>query len=198
MDRVAFWATVYEVANIWTWLTTEHAPIFQLEHLLIILCFLSVVKLFSRVQLFATPWTEACQASLSLTISWSLAKFLPIALAMPPNRLILWCPLLLLLSVFPSIRDFSNESSVHIRWPKYWSFSFNISPSNEYSGLISLKIDQIDLLAVQGTITSFFIISGLLFLGHFLLLCFPPKEVPLEFVRKPVWWFQMLLAFACL
>ena len=101
-----------------------------------------------------SPWTAAHQASLSLAISWSLPKFMSIALMMPSRHLILWCPLLLLPSVFPSIRDFSSESAVRIRWPKYWSFSFSISPSNEYSGLISLKIDWFDLLAVQGTLRS--------------------------------------------
>ena len=93
-------------------------------------------------------------ATLSLTISWSLPKFMSIALVMPPSHLILWCPLLPLPSIFPSILDFSSEPAVCIRWPKYWSFSFSISPSNEYSGLIPLKIDWFDLLAVQGTLRS--------------------------------------------
>ena len=97
----------------------------------------------------ATPWTAAHRASLSLTISWRLPKLVSIASVMPSSRLILWCPLLLP-SIFPSIRDFSSESSVHIRWPKYWSLSFSISPSSEYSGLISSRIDWFDLLAVQG------------------------------------------------
>ena len=110
----------------------------------------NVVQSPSCVQLFVTPWTAACQAFLSLTISWSLPKFMSIALVMPPIHLILWCPPLLP-SVFPSIWVFSSESAVHIRWPKYWSFSFSISPSNKYSGLISLKINWFDLLAVQGT-----------------------------------------------
>ena len=114
----------------------------------------SSVQSFSHVQLFAIPWTAACQASLSFTIPRSLPKFMSIALVMPPSHLILWCPLLLLPSVFPSIRDFSNESAVRIRWPKYWSFSINISPSNKYSGLISLRIDWFDHLAVQGTLMS--------------------------------------------
>ena len=100
------------------------------------------------------PWTAAHQASLSLTVSWSLPKFMSTALVMPSSHFILWYPLLLLPSIFPSIRDYSNESAVRIRWPKYWSFSFSISPSNEYSGLISLKIDWFDLLAVQGTLKS--------------------------------------------
>ena len=101
-----------------------------------------------------TPWTTALQASLSFTISQSLPKFIFFALVMSSSHLILWSPLLLLPLIFPSIRDFSNELSVRIRWPKYWSFSFSISPSSEYSGLISLKIDWFDLLAVQGTFRS--------------------------------------------
>ena len=107
--------------------------------------------MLSSVRLFATPWIAACQASLSITNSWSLLKLMSIKSVMPSNHLIFCCPLLLLPSIFPSIRVFSNESVLHIRWPKYWSFSFNISPSNEYSGLISLRIDWFDLLAVQGT-----------------------------------------------
>ena len=101
-----------------------------------------------------TPWTAACQASLFLTIAWSLPKFMFIALMMPSSHLILWRPLLPLPSVFPNIGNFSNELSVHIRWPKYWTFIFSISPSSEYSGLISLKIDWFDLLALQGTFRS--------------------------------------------
>ena len=103
---------------------------------------------------FATPWTAACQASLSITISWSLLKRMSIKLVMPSNHLILCHPLLLLTSAFHSIRVFSDESVLHIRWPKYWSFSFSISPSNEYSGLISFRMDWLDLLAVQGTLKS--------------------------------------------
>ena len=95
------------------------------------------------------PWTAAWQDSLSITKSWSLLKLLSIKLVMPSNHLILYCPLLLLSSIFPSIRVFSSESALCIRWPQYWSFSFNISPSNEYSGLISFRIDWFDLLAVQ-------------------------------------------------
>ena len=113
-----------------------------------------VVQLPSHVWLFATPWTAARQASLSLTISQSLPKFMSIVLVMPSSNLILWCPLLLLPSIFPSIRDSSNESAVCIKWPKYWSFSFSINPSNEYSGLISLKIDWCDLFMVQGILRS--------------------------------------------
>ena len=110
-----------------------------------------VVQSPRHVQLFVTPWTVACQAFLSLTISWSLPKFMSIASAMPSIHLILWCPPLLLPSIFPSIWVFSIELAVHIRWPKYWSFSFSSSPSNKYSGLISLKIDWFDLRAVHGT-----------------------------------------------
>ena len=114
----------------------------------------AVVQLSSCVCLFVTPWTAACQSSLSLTISWSLPKFMFVALVMPSSHLIFWYPLLLLPSIFPSIRDFSNELSVHIWWPKYWSFSFSISPSSEYSGLISLKSHWFDLLALQETLRS--------------------------------------------
>ena len=113
------------------------------------------VQSLSRVQLFATPWTAAHQASLSITNSQSLLKLMSVELVMPSNHLILCRPLLLLPSIFPSIRVFSNESALHIRWPKYWSFSFNISPSNEHPGLMSFRIDWLDLLAVQGTLNSF-------------------------------------------
>ena len=112
------------------------------------------VQLLSRVQLFTTPWTTAHQASLSITNSWSLLKFMSIKSVMPYNHLILCRPLLLLPSIFLSIRVFSNESVLHIRWPKYWSFNFSISPSNENSGLISFRMDWLDLLAVQGTLKS--------------------------------------------
>ena len=114
----------------------------------------SSVQFLSRVWLFASPWTAACQASLSITNSHSLPKLISIELVMPSNHLILCCPLLLLPSIFPSVRVFSNESAFHIRWPKYWSFSFNISPSNEHPGLISLRMDWLDLLAVQETLKS--------------------------------------------
>ena len=112
------------------------------------------VHLPSCVQLFVASWTAAHQASLSFTISWSLLKLMTIKSVMPSNHLILCCSLLLLPSIFPSLRVFSNELDLHIRWPKYWSFSFSISPSNEYSGLISSKVDWFDLLAVQGTLKS--------------------------------------------
>ena len=101
-----------------------------------------------------SPWAAAHQASLSFTISWSLLKLMSIESVMPSNHLILYCPLLLLPSIFPSIRVFANESALHVKWPKYWNFSFSISPSNEYSGLISLRIDWLDHLAVQGTLKS--------------------------------------------
>ena len=114
----------------------------------------SSVQSLSLVQLFVTPWIAACQASLSVTNSQSLPKLMSFESVMPSNRLILCRPLLLLPSVFPSIRAFSNESALRIRWPKYWSFSFSISPSNQYSGLISFKMDWLDLLAVQGTLKS--------------------------------------------
>ena len=113
-----------------------------------------VVQLLSRVCLFVTLWPAACQASLSITNSWSPPKAMSIKSVMPSNHLILCCPLLLLPSIFPSIRGFSSESALCIRWPKYWSFSFNISPSNKHKGLISFRIDWFDLLAVQGTLKS--------------------------------------------
>ena len=112
------------------------------------------VQLLSCVWLFVTPWTAARQASLSITNSWSLLKLMSIESVMPSNQLILCSPFLLLPSIFPSIRVFSNESILHIRWPKYWDFSFSISPSNEYSGLISFRMDWFDL-AVQGILKSF-------------------------------------------
>ena len=115
---------------------------------------ISSVQLLSRVWLYATPWTAARQVSLSITNSRSLPKLMCIESVMPSNHLILCRPLLLLPSIFPSIRVFSNKSVLHIRWPKYWSLSFSISPSNEYSGLISFRIDWLDLLAVQGTLES--------------------------------------------
>ena len=114
----------------------------------------SSVQSLSRVQIFATPWTAACQASLSITNSWNLLKFMSIESVMPSNHLILCRPLLFPSSIFPSTGVFSNESALHIRWPKYWSFSFSICPSSEYSGLISFRIDWLDLLAVQRTLES--------------------------------------------
>ena len=111
----------------------------------------SSVQSLSCVRLFVTPWTAAHQAFLSITTSQSLFKLMSIKSVIPSNHLILYCPLLLLPLILPSIRVFSNESVFLIRWPKYWSFSFNISPSNEHSGLISFTMDWLDLLAVQGT-----------------------------------------------
>ena len=125
-----------------SWLQSPSAVIF------------SSVQSLSHVQLFATPWTAACQASLSITNSWSLLKLISIDSVMPSNHLILCHPLLLLPSIFPTIRVFSNESVLCIRCPKYWSLSFSISPSNEQPGLISLRMDWLDLLAVQGTLKS--------------------------------------------
>ena len=116
--------------------------------------------------LFATPWTAACQASLFFTLFWSLLKVTSIESVMPSNHLILCHPLLLLPSIFPSLRVFSNELALCIRWPKYWRFSFSISPSSEYLGLISFRIDLFDLLAVQETLTSL----------HYQLLCYSLAE----------------------
>ena len=112
------------------------------------------VQLLSCVRLFVTPWIAACQASLSITNSRSLLKLMPIELVMPSSQLILCCPLLLLPPIPPSIRVFSNESTLRMRWPEYWSFTFNISLSNEHPGLISFRMDWLDLLAVQGTLKS--------------------------------------------
>ena len=112
------------------------------------------VQSLCHVQLFVTPWTAACQASLSITNSWSLLRLMSIESVMPSNHLTLCRLLLLTPSIFPSIRVFSNESVLGIRWPKHWSFSFSISPSNDYSGLISFRMDWLDPLAVQGTLKS--------------------------------------------
>ena len=115
---------------------------------------ISSVQSLSHVRLFATPWIAAHQASLSITNTWSSLKLMSIELMMPSSHLILCHPLLLLPPIPPSIRVFSNESALHMRWPKYWSFSFNISPSNEHPGLVSFRMDWLDLLAVQGTLKS--------------------------------------------
>ena len=114
-----------------------------------------MIQSLSCVWLFVTPWTVACPASLSITNFWRLLELMSIELVIPSNHLILGCPLLFLPSIFPSTRIFSSESALHIKWPKYWSFSFSISPSSEYSGLISFRMDWLDLLAVQGTLKSF-------------------------------------------
>ena len=121
--------------------------------LLLVVQFSSIQSL-SHVQLFATPWTAACQASLSITNSWSSLKLRSIESVMPSSPLILCRPLFLLLPTPPSIRVFSNASTLRMRWPKYWSFSFSISPSSEHPGLISFRMDWLDLLAVQGTLKS--------------------------------------------
>ena len=127
-----------------TWKNVQHHSIFQFNS----------VQSLSRVWLFVTPWTAGHQASLSITKSWSLLKLKSLKWLISSNHLILCCPLLLLPSVFPSIRVFSKKSVLHIRWPKYGSFSFSMSPSNEYLGLISFRMDLLDLLAVQGTLKS--------------------------------------------
>ena len=145
-----FWYAFFKWNNsLKTWAqppTCWHPPHFSVQSL-------------SRVWLFVTPWTAAHQASLSITNSQSLLKLMSIESVMPSNHFMLCCPPLLLPSIFPSIRVFSNESVLCIRWLKYWSFSFSISPSNEYSGLISFRIDRFDLLAVQGTLKSLLHIS---------------------------------------
>jgi len=135
---------VPRVANSWTWLRDFH----------FYFAWNQSVQSFSHVQLFTIPWTAACQASLSITNSESLLKLMSIESVMPSNHLILCHPLLLLPSIFPSIRVFPNESVLLIRWPKYWSFSFSITPSNEYSGLISFRIDWLYLPEAQGTLKS--------------------------------------------
>ena len=130
-------------------------PFFSFSETIYINCQIetfSSVQSLSRVRAFAAQWTTARQATLSITYCWSLPKLMFIESVMPSNHLILCRPLLLLPSIFLSIRVFSNESALRIRWPKYWSFSFNISPSNEHSGLISFRMDWLDLLVVQGTL----------------------------------------------
>ena len=148
------------VTKSWTWLKCLSTA--QLNNSIIdgegqgslVCCSPVPVQSLSRLWLFATPWTAACRASLSITNSQSLPKAMSIESVMPFNHVNLCHPLLLLPSIFPSIRVFSNESILHIRWPKYWSFSFNISHSNEHPGLISFRMDWLDLLAVQGTLKS--------------------------------------------
>ena len=142
----------WDIIDVWHCVSLN-VQCFDLTFLYIALWFSSVQSL-SRVQLFTTPWTAACQASLSITDSRSSPKHMSIELVMPSNHLILCRALLLLPSIFPSIRVFSNESALRSTWPKYWSFSFNISPSNEHPGLISFRMDWLDLLAVQGTLKS--------------------------------------------
>ena len=142
------------LVNSAPWSCAEHSTTCKKVHesLCSTLCY--SVQSPSRVRFFATPWTAARQASLSITSSQSLLKLMSIELVMPSNHLNFCCPLLLLPSIFPSIRVFSNESVLHIRWPKYWSFSFSISRSNKHPGLISFRMDWLDLLAVQGTLKS--------------------------------------------
>ena len=149
-----YWCSILQFL-LWAW------DFSQIQYLLYSLCnhFLVIfVRWFSSVQFShwvvsdsVTPWTAAFQASLSINNSWILLKLMSIKLVLPSNHLILCCPLLLPPSIFPSIRVFSNESVIHIRWPKYWSFSFSINPSKGYSGLISFMMDWLDLLAIQGT-----------------------------------------------
>ena len=139
LDKFCYWSSIYwGCYSLWICLK---------------FC-LIVVQLLSRVQLFVTPWTAARQASLSITNSRSLVKLMSIVSAMPSNHLILCHPLLLLPSIFPSVRVLSNESALCIRWPKYWHFSFSISPSHDYLGLISFRMDWLDLLGVQGILKS--------------------------------------------
>ena len=138
-----FW---FLIQCFYSWSTKSYS----LEHSLQF----SSVQSLSRVLLFVTPWTAACQASLSITNSRSLLKLMSTESVMPSNHLILRLPLLLPPSIFPSIRVFSNESALRIRWPNYWSFCFNISPSNEHPGLMSFRMDWLDLLVVQGTLKS--------------------------------------------
>ena len=141
---------IYKILGIQQWFGYTYVYVFFFRFLF------SSVQSLSNVQLFMTPWNAACQAFPSFTISWSLCKFMSLESVILSKQLILCHPLLLLLSVFPSIRVFSTESALSIRWPKYWSFNFSISPSNEYSGLISFRMDWLDLLAVQGLSRVFF------------------------------------------
>ena len=142
--------TIYSINNF----EIDDPVLSMVVNMLYIIFLFSSVQLLSCVRLFVTPWTAACQASLSITNSWSLPRLMSIESVRPSNHLILCRPLLLLPSIFPSIRVFSNESALRLRWPKYWSFSFNISPSNEHPGLISFKMDWLDLPEVQGTLKS--------------------------------------------
>ena len=139
-----------------SWLQSPSTVILEPKKIKSVTQSVSSIQLFLCVRLFSIPWTAACQASVPIINSQSLLKLMSIESVMPSNHLILHCPLLLLPSIFPSIRVFSSESVLRIRWPKYWSFSFSISPSNEYSGLISFSMNWLDLLAVQGTLRSLF------------------------------------------
>ena len=151
---VSYHYTPFRIVKIWKTWNTDSTKCWKIRALIHCLVQFSSVHLLSRVRLFATPWTAAHEASLSITNTRRLLKLKSIASVMPSNNLILRCPLLLLPSVFPSIRVSSNESVLHIRWPNYWSFSFSISPSNEYSGLISFRMDWLDLFGVQETLKS--------------------------------------------
>ena len=162
-DRGAWWAAVCGVAQSWTrpkWLSSssiihiDYTHSFSFFFLFATVNIVIVVQSLSHVQLFATPWTAACQASLSFTISLSLPKLMSIELMMPSNYLILSRPLLLLPTIFPNIRVFSSELALCIMWPKYWSFNFSLSPSREYSGFISFRIYWFYLLAVQRILKS--------------------------------------------
>ena len=155
----------------------------------------SSVQSLSRVQLLATPWITACQTSLSITNSWSLFKLMPIKSVMPSSHLILCCPLLLLPPIPPSIKVFSNESALPMGWPKYWSFSFSISPSNEHPGLSSFRMDRLDLLAVQGTLhTMHYLIQLQLFVLY--LIIFPSNFLQPWF---PAYWhWHFSLSISCL
>ena len=149
---------------------------------------ISSVQLFSCIRLFAIPWIAAHQASLSITNSQSLPKLMSIESVMPSSHLILCRPLLLLPPISPSIRVFSNESTLRMRWPKYWSFSFNISPSNEHPGLVSFRMDLFDLLAVQGTLKSLLqhhsSKASVLHYGHILyLICLYCRNCPQPWKR---------------
>ena len=152
MFLIRFWTLIKKsgFAKLYLWINKLNVKYIAIMFYISV----SSIQSLSRVQLFVTPWTAARQASLSITNSQSPPKAMSIESVMPSNHLILCCSLLLLPSIFPSIRVFSNESALRIRWPKFWSFSFNISPSNEYSGLISFRMDWLDLFAVQGTLKS--------------------------------------------
>ena len=145
---------VKQVTQMFCFPSTYNGYVYTLRNSIQYAVQFSSVQPPSHVQLFATPWTATCQVSLSISYYRSLLKLMSFESVMPSNHLILCCPLLFPPSIFPSIRVFSSESVLHIRWPKYWSFSFSISPSNEYSGLMSFRMNWLDLLAVQGTLKS--------------------------------------------
>ena len=146
-SRQEYWSGLPFPSLIWSYMINKHGKVLSGG--------LSSVQSLSCVRLFVNPWTAACPASLSITNSHSLHKLMSIESVMPSNHHHFCCPLLLLPSIFPSIRVFSNDSALNIRWPKYWSFSFSISPSNEHPGLISFRMDWLGLFAVQGTLRVF-------------------------------------------